>query len=309
MFKSPVMNAVKNNFSIKDLENLSGVKAHTIRIWEKRYGLFEPKRTSTNIRTYQLKDLQKLLNVTFLLENDYKISKIAEHDGDGIINLVKEVVATNREPKNHQAMNSFKIAMMNFDQQLFAKTFESLVQSMTFTKMFYQILIPLLEEIGLLWQTDTIDPSHEHFISNLIKQKILLKIEQHQLEHPPHKSRVFVLFLPENEIHDLGLLFLNYQLVSNGYKCIYLGQSIMIENLKYLMMNQPNISFVSYFTVMPKEVSVTTYAHSFNKKLGNSETPFYIFGRKALRENIKDLPGNIKVLKSIDSFIEDLSQV
>ncbi|MGB3776689.1 MAG: MerR family transcriptional regulator [Leeuwenhoekiella sp.] len=300
------MNAVKSKFSIKDLENLAGVKAHTIRIWEKRYNLLEPDRTPTNIRTYNLKDLQKLLNVTFLLEHDYKISKIAKNDNTAINAMVKEIVAQKKNPKNHQAINSFKIAMMNFDQQLFAKTFDSLSQQIDFREIFYSVLIPLLEEIGLLWQTNTIDPSHEHFITNLIKQKILLKIEEYQIVHSPSKPTVFVLFLPENEIHDLGLLFLNYEIVSHGYKCIYLGQSIMIENLKYLNQNQPNINFVSYFTVKPEDISVADYIKEFNKELENDTVPFYIFGRKALRENIKGLPKNAHLIKSIDSFIQDL---
>ncbi|WP_031426089.1 MerR family transcriptional regulator [Flavimarina sp. Hel_I_48] len=300
------MNAVKTKFSIKDLENLAGVKAHTIRIWEKRYNLLEPDRTPTNIRTYTLKDLQKLLNVTFLLEHNYKISKIAQNDNKAIIKMVKQIVEQKEKPKNHQALNSFKIAMMNFDQQLFAKTFDSLSDKLQFRDIFYQVLIPLLEEIGLLWQTNTIDPSHEHFITNLIKQKILLKIEEYQIEHIPDKSKVFVLFLPENEIHDLGLLFLNYEIVSHGYKCIYLGQSIMIENLKYLNQNQPNVHFVSYFTVKPEDTSVSDYVKIFNKEMENDHIPLYIFGRKALRENIKNLPSNAQVIKSIDSFIEDL---
>jgi DNA-binding transcriptional MerR regulator len=300
------MNAVKTKFSIKDLENLASVKAHTIRIWEKRYQLLAPERTPTNIRAYTLKDLQKLLNVSFLLEHDYKISKIASHSTSEIAELVKQIVSQKIQPKGHQSINSFKIAMMNFDQQLFAKTFDSLSQELDFTTIFKEVLIPLLEEIGLLWQTNTIDPSHEHFITNLIKQKILLRIEQYQLTDIPHKSRVFVLFLPENEIHDLGLLFLNYEIARHGYKCIYLGQSILIENLKYLMLNQSNVCFVSYFTVKPDHSSVADYAKAFNIELENNNVPFYIFGRKALRENIKDLPKNSHVIKSIDSFIENL---
>ena len=300
------MNAVKTQFSIKDLENLVSVKAHTIRIWEKRYQLLVPERTSTNIRTYSLKDLQKLLNVSFLLEHDYKISKIASHSTSEIAELVNQIVSQKLQTKGHQGINSLKIAMMNFDQQLFAKTFDSLSKEWDFTTIFNEVLIPLLEEIGLLWQTNTIDPSHEHFITNLIKQKILLRIEQYQLTDIPVKSRVFVLFLPENEIHDLGLLFLNYEIVRHGYKCIYLGQSILIENLKYLMINQSNVSFVSYFTVKPDQISIADYAKAFNTELENNNVPFYIFGRKALRENIKDLPGNVHVIKSIGSFIENL---
>ena len=114
------MNNVKSNFSIKDLENLSGIKAHTIRIWEKRYNLFQPNRTDTNIRCYDLENLQKLLNVTFLYNNGYKISKISQLGEDNIPKVVKNMVAEQRD--NGHVLNSFKMAMMNFDQALFFKT-------------------------------------------------------------------------------------------------------------------------------------------------------------------------------------------
>ena len=243
VFEQANMNAVKTTFSIKDLENLVGVKAHTIRIWEKRYNLLKPDRTPTNIRVYSLRDLQKLLNVTYLLKNDYKISKVAEHDAAAISALVGLLVKNRKKPENYQAINSFKISMMNFDSQLFATTYKRLEQEYCFKDIFCGVFIPLLEEIGLLWQTNTIDPSHEHFMANLIKQKILLKIEEYQYNHPVKKDITFVLFLPENEIHDLGLLFLNYEIVRHGFKCIYLGQSIMLSNLKYLMLNQKKRPF------------------------------------------------------------------
>tara|TARA_R110002020_G_scaffold138450_5_gene308476 strand:- start:1557 stop:2456 length:900 start_codon:yes stop_codon:yes gene_type:complete len=295
------MDAVKTTFSIKDLENLGGVKAHTIRIWEKRYNLLDPERTPTNIRTYSLKDLQKLLNVTFLLENKYKISKVARHTSTEIAEIVKEIISKKNEIDNYHAINSFKIAMMNFDQQLFSKTYRTLCQELSFREIFYQAFIPLLEEIGLLWQTGTISPAHEHFISNLIKQKILIKIEQHQLKSAPTKSKTFVLFLPENEIHELGLMWLNYEITVHDYKCIYLGQSIQIESLKYLATHQPNIKFVSYFTVKPEDQTIKEYTEDFNKLLGK-EFPFYILGRLVQKEKQADLPSNVKILKTIEEF-------
>ncbi len=301
------MNAVKTTFSIKDLENLVGVKAHTIRIWEKRYSLLQPRRTPTNIRIYSLQDLQKLLNVTYLLKNDYKISKIAQRDSPAIASLVNTLVANRKKPENYQAINSFKISMMNFDAQLFAVTFDQLERDYTFKDIFYKVFIPLLEEIGLLWQTNTIDPSHEHFIANLIKQKILLKVEEHRRDHPPDQPLTFVLFLPENEIHDLGLLFLNYEIISHGFKCIYLGQSIMLENLKYVMLNQENINFAAYLTVKPDTQTVAEYATQFNHELSSADVPFYIFGRKAQLAEDKGLPKNVKLVKSIDNFIAQIA--
>lgn len=296
-------NAVKTKFSIKDLESLSGIKAHTIRIWEKRYNLLEPQRTATNIRTYSLADLQKLLNVVFLTENRYKISKIAKHSTKEIARLVAKIVTETSASNENHAINSFKIAMMNFDQNLFHKTFNALQETKSFVDIFYETFLPLMHEIGLLWQTDTVNPSHEHFIFNLVKQKILVNIEQTQRSVVPLKEETFALFLPENEIHELGLLFLNYELVAHGYKVIYLGQSIMLENLKYLSINHPNLSFASYFTVEPEAAQIQEYFRKFNQIFGNQRLDFYVFGARTKEIDENECPDNIQVMLSIREFV------
>lgn len=296
-------NIVKTKFSIKDLEGLSGIKAHTIRIWEKRYALLEPRRTSTNIRTYSLADLQKLLNVVFLLENGYKISKIAQNNTSEIASTVATIVADQSLSNKNHAINSFKIAMMNFDQVLFHKTFDALRNEKTFSEIFYESFLPLLHEIGLLWQTDTINPSHEHFIFNLIKQKILLSIERKQREVKSDDSKTFVLFLPENEIHELGLLFLNYEIVSQGYKVIYLGQSIELNSLQYLSLNHPNISFVTYFTVKPDNEDLPAYFNEYDDMFGKQNIPLYVLGTKSEHIDEPSLPKSIRVMLSIREFV------
>ncbi|RMB63938.1 MerR family transcriptional regulator [Dokdonia sinensis] len=296
-------NIVKTKFSIKDLEGLSGIKAHTIRIWEKRYTLLEPRRTSTNIRTYSLADLQKLLNVVFLLENGHKISKIAQKSTSEIASTVATIVADQSLSNKNHAINSFKIAMMNFDQALFHKTFDTLIKEKTFAEIFYESFLPLLHEIGLLWQTDTINPSHEHFIFNLIKQKILLSIERKQREVKPDESKTFVLFLPENEIHELGLLFLNYEIVSQGFKVIYLGQSIELNSLQYLSLNHPNISFVTYFTVKPDNEDLPAYFDEYDDMFGKQNIPLYVLGTKSDHIDEPSLPKSIRVMLSIREFV------
>ena len=188
------MNNVKKQFSIRDLENLSGIKAHTIRIWEKRYGLLSPERTSTNIRTYSLASLQKFLNITLLYKNGHKISKIARISERDIPLAVREIVAEN-SIKNH-AINAFKLSMINFDQALFQKTYNSLLTDRTFREIFWDFFMPLLAELGLLWQTDTISPAHEHFITNLIKQKIYSATEKVQEIEPTKKRQSFCSFSP-----------------------------------------------------------------------------------------------------------------
>ena len=201
------MNNIKVNFSIKDLENLTGIKAHTIRIWEKRYNLLSPDRSDTNIRNYSLTSFQKLLNISYLNNNGLKISKIASLKEEEIPIKVREI-ASRGKVEDH-AINAFKVAMLNFDQVLFYNTYNNLIENKTFNDVFYTVFLPLLKDIGLLWQTHTISPAHEHFISVHIKQKILLNIERLQSLEPKPTSKTYVLFLPDNEIHDIGLLYLN----------------------------------------------------------------------------------------------------
>lgn len=294
-------NNIKKSFSIRDLENLSGIKAHTIRIWEKRYHLLLPERTATNIRTYSLNSLQKLLNITLLYNNGYKISKIAKLEEDNIPQLVNEIIARNSE--KHHAINAFKLAMVNFDSAHFFQTFNSLMVERNFREIFNKVFIPLLNELGLLWQINTISPAHEHFITSLIKQKIYIHTEKFQKLEPTKTDKVFVMFLPENEIHEVGLLFLNYEIVSRGYKTIYLGQSMPLENMVDLLNYYENLHFVSYFTVSPNKDEINKYLEDFYKILntkGNSKLWLLGFQSQYIT-NQQKLEG-LRVFNSIEQF-------
>ena len=291
------MNNVKNVFSIKDLENLSGIKAHTIRIWEKRYNVLEPMRTDTNIRYYDLPALQKLLNITLLHNHGYKISKISKLTPDKISILVREIV--NEKSVKHHAINAFKMAMMNFDQTLFVNTYNNLLSEKSFREIFYDIFIPLMNEIGLLWQSETISPAHEHFISYLVKQKLLVNTEKIQLLEPTKENRVFVLFLPSNEIHELGLMYLNYEIILNGYKTIYLGESVPIESLKDIKKYFDNVTYISYMTVEPSKDEINNYLKEVHTEiLESSQSELWTIGR--LTEFIKkEQHPNVKIFSSI----------
>lgn len=299
------MNNVKKKFSIRDLENLSGIKAHTIRIWEKRYDLLSPERTSTNIRTYSLSSLQKLLNITLLYNNGYKISKIAKIPTQNIPLMVREIVSKN-SVKNH-AISAFKLAMINFDQTLFMGTYNSLLLEKSFREIFKDIFIPLLNELGMLWQTDTICPAHEHFITNLIKQKILVNTEKQQHIEPTETNKVFVPFLPDNEIHEIGLLYINYEIVLRGYKSIYLGQTVPIENLTEVMNYFDNLHFISYFTVAPTKDHIDNYIKGFSAIAKEYPNPnLWVLGRQTQYINEKNLPSFVKTFSSIDQILEQL---
>ncbi|MBL7472519.1 MerR family transcriptional regulator [Robertkochia sediminum] len=299
------MNNVKVNFSIKDLENLSGIKAHTIRIWEKRYNLLTPSRTDTNIRYYSLKSLQKLLNITLLYNNGYKISKIADIPEDELPLVVREIVSEN-SIKN-KSINAFKLAMINFDQTLFLNTYNSLLGDRSFREIFHEVFLPLLNELGLLWQTDTISPAHEHFVTALVKQKILLNIEKLQLSEPTKQDPTFVLFLPDNEIHEIGLLYLNYEIVLRGYRVIYLGQTIPLAPLVDLQRYYDNIVYLSYFTVAPPAEKVHEYIAEFQDIVNKDKNcELWMLGQQ-VKEAAEAAPQeHVRMFQSIEEVIETL---
>lgn len=299
------LNTVKEKFSIKDLENLSGIKAHTIRIWEKRYGLLSPDRTDTNIRFYSLDALQKLLNVSLLNNNGYKISKIAKLPEDKIPVAVRELIT--KKGVDNYTINSFKLAMLNFDYKLFNATYNQLLVQKSFREIFLTIFIQLLDEIGLLWQSKTITPAHEHFVSNLIKQKIHLHIENLQLQEADKKDKLFVLFLPLNEIHELGLLYLHLEFLLHGYSSIYLGQSVPAENLTDLLNLHPNIHFVSYFTVYPEKDDVNSYVKNITENvLRKNQDELILLGKRANEvESVANF-SNVKIYPNINALVKEL---
>lgn len=298
------MNNIKSIFSIKDLENLSGIKAHTIRIWEKRYNVLEPMRTDTNIRYYDLASLQKLLNITLLHNHGYKISKISKFSVDKIPAMVKEII--NEKSVKHHAINAFKLAMMNFDQAMFFRTYDSLLHNKSFKDVFFDVFVPLLQEIGILWQTDTITPAHEHFITYLIKQKILVQTEKIQINDPIYNDKVFVLYLPLNEIHELGLMYLNYEIISNGYRTIFLGESVPTDSLKNILTYFDNPVFLTYMTVEPDNENINEYLKEVHDQvLSIRDSKLWAVGKNTDFIN-KDLHPNVIVFNSISEIVNNL---
>jgi MerR family transcriptional regulator, light-induced transcriptional regulator len=299
------MNSVKNIFSIKDFENLSGIKAHTIRIWEKRYNILEPMRTDTNIRCYDMKNLQKLLNIVVLHNYGYKISKIALLSPEEIPLKVKEIISE-KNAKIH-AIKSFKLAMMNFDHTMFFNTYNDLLKDKTFREVFNDVFIPLMEELGYLWQTDTISPAHEHFITYLIKQKLLSLTEQIQSRAATKTDRVYVLYLPLNEIHELGLMYLNYEFLENGYHTIYLGESVPLESLVDIKNYFDNITFVSYLTVEPTVENLPAYIQKIEDELlKDTNHEFMLLGRLTFEINKAKISEKIKIYNSITDCLTTL---
>ncbi len=298
------MNSVKNIFSIRDLENLSGIKAHTIRIWEKRYNVLSPMRTDSNIRLYDLANLQKLLNITLLHNHGYKISKISKVPDDRIPAMVREIISRKSMP--HHAINAFKMAMMNFDTKLFLTTYEQLLSEKSFREIFYDVMLPLLDEIGLLWQSGTITPAHEHFISYLIKQKVLVNTEKLQVKDAVREDRFFVLFLPLNEVHELGLMYLNYEILTHGYRSVYLGESVPTDSLLDIRRFFSKVTYISYFTVEPTADAAIPYVNDLANRLFEEDSELWILGRNAQHIEEQDLPKGVRVFSAISELVTHL---
>ncbi|MGB0427673.1 MAG: MerR family transcriptional regulator [Flavobacteriales bacterium] len=237
-----MLNKIDHSFTIKDLEQLSGVKAHTIRIWESRYQVLKPERTGYNFRQYSTKDLKHLLNVVQLYTNGFKISKIAQLSPEELRYHVRQLTDTKIDSVY---INALKAIVLDFDEQAFTDFFETLAEQFDDDYLFEHILFPFLIETGTLWQTSELKPINEHFISNLVKQKLFALIDQLPLPSAETTEREFVLFLPPNELHELSLLYLHYTLRKNGEKSIYLGQSVPIANLKRFISSTKKRVFVA----------------------------------------------------------------
>lgn len=298
------MDRVKTSFSIKNLEHLSGIKAHTIRIWEKRYNLFEPERTETNIRLYNLDSLQKLLNVSMLYKNGFKISKIARME----VNEIKDKVHTITLQKSPYdwSLGLFKLSMINFDQRLFTNTFDELMEKMSFGEIYQSIFTPLMIELGVLWQTNSISPSHEHFITSLIKQKIHSLCEKLQENQPQNTDQTFVLYLPDNEIHELGLLYLNYEILDRGYKTIFLGQSVPTTSLSNFQDKSDKMVFVSCFTIEPNHDRVDEYLEEFEKEVLSTEGSELLITGYQAKYITKPKNPRVRIFESSAELIKEL---
>ncbi len=238
-----------NRFSIRDLENFSGVKAHTIRIWERRYGLLDPDRTDTNIRTYSSEELKTILNVAFLNRHGVKISHIAALSRAERDRRVKEVADDKSDPDI--SLNALKLAMLSYDADLFERTSDAFRAVEGFRALAERLYVPLLEHVGVLWQSNTICPAQEHFASNMVRQKLVAAIDQAR-PLPRLEGKLHVLYLPENEIHEIGLLYLHYRLRIAGERTIYLGQSVPMEDLAQVadQFTGP-ITFIAVLTAFP----------------------------------------------------------
>ncbi len=290
-------------YSIRDLEKLSGIKAHTIRAWEQRYGIIEPKRTKTNIRYYQDEDLKLLLNVALLNKNGIKISKIAKMSEEEVANKVSAISEVNFEFGTQ--LDALTISMIEMDEYKFDRIIAMNVQKLGFERTMIEVIQPFLDKLSLLWLTGSIHPVQENFVSYLIRQKIIVAIDNEPFAVGKN-TRKFLLFLPEGERQELSLLFLHYLLKSRKNQVIYIGQDMSLNDLfDIYKIHQPNYMYTMItetFLKEPIQRYIDTLVTTF------PETKILISGYQVVTQNVKSTD-KITVLKSLDHTIQYLDQL
>ena len=291
------------SYTIKDLENLSGIKAHTIRIWEKRYKLVTPGRTATNIRLYNDNDLKRLLNISILNRNGIKISKIAQMC-DAELKEKINILSQNAHDSESQ-IEQLSVTMIEMDEERFDDIISKSIFQIGFEETFIKIVYPFFVRIGIMWQTGIINPAQEHFITNIVRQKLLVAIDG-QKTKSKNGTKKFLIFLPEGELHEIGILFYSYLVQKRGHKVIYLGQSVPfkdiveVENIKesdYLL-----TSFFSTFKPDFVKKYVDKLVETFPQKT------IYLTGGYTC-EAIKKAPKNVKLVPQPDVFVEELEKI
>jgi MerR family transcriptional regulator, light-induced transcriptional regulator len=293
-----------STYSIKDLEQLSGIKAHTLRIWEQRYNLLNPKRTDTNIRFYDDEDLKLILNVALLNDNGFKISKIASMASHEIRDEV--IKLTERSLTHDDQIHALTICMIEMDEERFDKILSTNIIKLGFEQTMLNIIYPFMSKIGVLWQTGAINPAQEHFISNLVRQKLIVAIDG-QIYHGGGKK--FLLFLPEGELHEISILFASYLIKSKGHKVIYLGQSTPNDDLlSVFKLHQPEY-LLTVITTSPSSEYVQEYVNALSDRFSSCQ--ILVTGYQVIGQDLV-FPKNVRqmnYIRDIKELLEELEEV
>ncbi len=289
-------------YSIKDLENFTGVKAHTIRIWEKRYNLVEPKRTCTNIRYYDDEDLKKLLNVSILNRHGFKISNIVNFTNEALNEKILNLAQTQNDVESQ--IESLVVAMIDMDEAKFEKVFNTAVINLGFEEAILKIMYPFFEKIGVLWQIGTINPAQEHFISNLLRQKLIVAIDG-IVENFKSQAKSFLLYLPEGEYHELGLIYYHYIIRKHQHKVIYLGETVPFDGLVEISKTK-KIDYI--VTSMVKTIADNAALEYFTRLSEQfKDSGIFLTCLRAKDLNIK-LPENITLINNVYQFKEEIEK-
>ena len=290
------------NFTIKELEALSGIKAHTIRIWERRYHFLKPARSDTNIRRYSNDELKSLLTVALLNKYGYKISKIDSMSPEERKKAVLEL--SGHEAFNERLVNKMIAHMVDIKISEFEKLLSDYIRQHGIEKAVTEIIFFFLEKVGILWHTNHILPAQEHIVSNIVRQKILSAIDNLPQVHK--EAPLFLLFLPQEVYHALGLLFAYYLLRKNKIPSIYLGCSVPLKDIQFICETKRPDYLYLHLTALPRQANLQKYLQNLSRKFPRIKI---ILSGAAIQIDQKNfLPNIVKLqsLKEVISFIKSL---
>ena len=286
-----------DSFTIKDLENISGIKAHTIRIWEQRYQFLKPKRTETNIRFYSNEELKKLLRISLLNKYGFKISLLDKMNEGELENKIHSL--TQLEAQQERIVNELVECMIEVDLERLESILEGYIQSKGIERTITQIIFPFMEKIGILWVTNHINPAQEHLVTNIIRQKLIVGIDSVVKEIKINKT--VLLFLPEGEFHELGVLFVSYLLKCKGVSTIYLGANVPLRDVEYLVNLKKPSYIYSHLSSVGHSFNFDKFILAITKKFAG--TPIILSG---LLTNTyeKKIPSQITFKKTLAEVME-----
>ena len=286
-----------NAFTIKDIENLSGIKAHTIRIWEQRYSFLKPQRTDTNIRYYSCDELKTVLNIALLNKYGYKISHIDKMSSGEV--REKIVTLTHAEAQQERLVNDLLHYMVDLDMDAFEDVLNNYIMVKGIDKAIMHLVFPFLDKIGILWLTNNINPAQEHLVTNIIRQKLIVGIES-VVSHIT-VNKLVVLFLPEGEHHELGLLYTYYLLKSRGVQVLYLGANVPLRDLEYIV-NLKNPDYLyTHLTCITGSFNAEKFFQKTHQRL--PEHPLVVSGQ-VCQGYRKKIPANIRFKRSLPEVLE-----
>ena len=290
-----------NVYSIKDLENFSGIKAHTIRIWEQRYHLLHPVRTETGIRTYCDNDLKRILNIATLQNKGViKISKIAELTDSEVLEKILQLSGSDFDYPDH--VQALTVAMMDLDESRFQELTKLITEAYGFENYMLKVIYPFLTRLGSLWLSGSVGPAQEHFITHLIRQKIIAAIDSQMAKSKPNAKK-FLLYLPEGELHEIGLLFASYLIRARNHSAVYLGQSLPFEELCLAYeIHQPDYVF-SVFSTEPALSDLNTYVKKLDRFLPKAK--ILLTGYSVLNAP-EPLPPRIQLIHDFNTLIQEI---
>lgn len=287
-------------YSIRDLEKLTGIKAHTIRIWEVRYGFIKPARTESNVRFYTDSELKRLFNIALLNRNGYKISQIARFSKFEIDEKVAGIAENNVE--NESQLDALTLSMIDLDEAKFDRIIRQNMAERGFEQTMFEVIFPFLDKLKLLWLTGSFSPAHENFVGHLLRQKIMVEIDRLPLAGKAH-SRTWLLFLPDGETEELSLLFMNFLLKTRKNQVIYLGQHTSSTNLREICSSlKPDHAFTFVNVPMPRQ-PLQAWLDFIKKEIPH--THFVVTGVQFFSQPV-ELPGNCTLLRNLAETVRFL---